>query len=426
MNIALITIGDELLSGNTQDTNSRWLGKYLKSKGLVLQSSLMIGDSLNQISRALNSTLDHNDVVILTGGLGPTKDDLTKSSLAKFFEKDLKFSSEVIELLEKHYAYYGKNWHEIKSSIKPKSPEQDYEFIPEDFKPLLNPNGLAPGLFFKFNDRLIFACPGVPREFESMFSQTCFPIIEKEFKIKTENRKTIIIRTKEIAEEKIFYSLDKNLWQQLEGFGKVASLPHYLGVDIIIEPNHDNKLSKENIEQEIKKIVSASPLNEYVWHWGDESLEEVIVKKAKDKNITFGFAESCTGGLLANLITNVSGSSAVFFGSIISYDNTVKEKTLKVSSKSLNEFGAVSKEVAKEMAMGAREELAVNIVVSTSGIAGPGGGSKEKPVGLVAIGFSQSRTSASETFIFKGDRKLLKKKFARKALYTLLDQIDQF
>jgi len=284
-----------------------------------------------------------------------------------------------------------------------------------------NPKGLAPGItYFSPEKKLIMAGPGVPREFTEMVDTEFFPLIKKHFHNRFEENYQTVVRTQGVPEEKIFFEMCPTLWKDLEAFGKVSSLPHTIGIDIVIS-YHGDENSHEKTQQKIKDLISTTPLKDHVWQWGNVSVAELVLEKAKNKKCTFAFAESCTGGLASSKITDLPGSSAVFHGSIISYDNSIKENILKVQSQTLKDFGAVSIETAKEMARGARELLKTDYAISISGIAGPDGGTAEKPKGTVAIGFASKDKNGAELFLFPGDRIRLKDRFSDKALLTLLE-----
>ena len=408
MDIGLIVIGDEVLWGRTQDTNTSWLGRYLFSQGLSLQLSLIVGDDPQAIKDALNFMLERTSVVITSGGLGPTRDDITKQVLADAFNAPLAKNTKASEIVKEHYRRRGKSW----------NPESNnYHFIPRGFTPLNNPLGLAPGLFFKRDETLILSGPGVPREFQSMASKDFLPLLRTSVVKKAANYR-IIIRTSIVQEEQIFYTMLPKLWDQLTAFGKVSSLPNSTGVDILITVRGHRDQAKES-EENIRQLLKQTPLYKYIWSWEDRCLEEIIVEKAQEKGLTFCFAESCTGGLAASRITDVSGASAVFMGSFVSYANNLKTSVLGVSEKTLAEFGAVSVPVSDEMAQAARELSHVDVAVSFSGIAGPSGGSLDKPVGVVALSLATENGVSGELYRFQGDRLRLKQHFAQMGLLLL-------
>ncbi len=412
MNIDYIAIGNELLNGKISDLNGLFLAKNVGKNRLKLRKIHIVPDQESEIFMAINEAFENSDVIVLSGGLGPTLDDITKPTLAKYFSKKLVEKTEHLELIRKIYQEKNRDYD---------TNHYHYHRVPEDFALLFNNVGYAPGLYYQNKSKQIFSLPGIPAEFQTMFSKEVLPLI------KTSNSKfskNITFKTWKIPESKIFKQVDPDLWSNLNSIGEVASLPHTYGVDIgvTIEGETENDLQIK--EKKIMDILNSSKVSDSIYYIGNESLEEIIIQKAIEKNITFGFTESCTGGLLASRITDISGCSSVFWGSITAYDNSVKQNVLGVKEKTLIEHGAVSKETAFEMAYGARKQLGVDIVVSTTGIAGPGGGSKEKPVGTIGIGISSSEDTTSELYQFKGNRLSLKKRFSDYALFLLLEKIN--
>ncbi len=369
MNISLITIGTELLNGKVKDLNTFTLSSLSRDYDFDLINAVAINDSKESILSTIDFLSVNSEVIIISGGLGPTKDDITKDVLIEKF---------------------GDSFEEIK-----------------------NHNGAAKGILFNLQTKIV-ATPGVPSEFKMMLTKEIF----QKLNIHSKESNQVIFKTHKIGESKIFSELCPTLWNDLEEYGEVSSLPQIGGVNIGVNLKDNSKKDK------LINFVKSTKLNEIVWHIGNKSLEEVIIEKAKEKNIKIGFAESCTGGLLASKITDVSGSSFVFWGSIVSYSNEVKMRTLNVKEKTLHEHGAVSIETAKEMALGAKESMNLDIAITTTGIAGPNGGSKEKPVGTVCIGIATSEKVEAFRFELKGDRETLKEKFAKKALFLLLENLD--
>lgn len=415
LSVSMIVIGDEILNGRTTDLNGTWLSKYLFKRGLQFKSLRFIRDDVDEINNALIASMNDSDIVITSGGIGPTLDDKTKNTLASFFGKKIVENSDVAQIVTDNYIRFGRSW--TKES-------NHYHFFPEDFVATPNPKGLAPGItYFSPDKKLIMAGPGVPREFTEIVDLEFFPLIKKHFSDRFEENFQTVIRTQGVPEEKIFFELCPTLWADLEKFGKVSSLPHTIGIDIVVSYHGDEKSHMVTMAK-IKELIMSTQLKDNVWQWGNVSVAELVFEKAKNKKCTFAFAESCTGGLASSKITDLPGSSAVFHGGIISYDNSVKEKVLKVKSETLKNFGAVSIETAIEMARGARELLGVDFAVSITGIAGPTGGSPEKPKGTVAIGYASKEKSGAELFHFPGDRIRLKDRFSDKALLTMLELID--
>lgn len=405
MRIGMLIIGTELLQGKITDANTVWMAQYLRPWNLRLHMTLTVSDEHQDIQAALSMLYQHCDGVICSGGLGPTADDITKNSIGFYFGKKMEAKTQARNVAEKNYVRFERTL----------APNHGYGFLPDDFEALNNPSGFAPGLWFEDQQRCLLAAPGVPKEFRDMISEA-FPL-KLAPKLSASKKLTLLnFRTRGVPEERIFQELAPGLWEQLSQYGNVSSLPHVLGVDIGITVQDKDVTA-------VKSIVSQSPVAPHVWHEGFESLEELIVQKANARGITFGFAESCTGGLCSHRMTNVAGSSQAFWGSIVSYDNSIKMNLLNVSAETLQQHGAVSEATACEMARGARLELKTSLAISLTGIAGPGGGSLEKPVGTVWIGVANAKGVTAKKFEFKGDRETLKLRFSQIALYTLLDQL---
>jgi nicotinamide-nucleotide amidase len=412
--ITQLIIGDEILSGKIQDLNLRFMAKYLLDKGHELVYSQIIHDNEEQIKYSIKEALQHSDLVVLTGGLGPTKDDKTKMVLKSFLDVDLVECDKAKVQVEQAYRHIGKTW----------TPEtNDYHLVPKGVEPLENPKGLAPGLMAKYEDSYIFCAPGVPNEFQEMFRSVILPKINIQYgehDIKTE---LFNIRTVGVPEEVIFGELCPTLWDDLEKFGKLSSLPQVMGVDLTLTLEKDDKLEEK--KKSIRELISKSQIARNVWQYGNLDLKEYVVELANKKNITYAFAESCTGGLSASKVTDISGSSKTFLGSVVSYSNDVKEKILGVKKETMMKHGAVSAQTAFEMAEGTRKVTGADIAISFTGIAGPGGGSEEKPVGTVAIGWSTAKETRSKVYNFKGDRLKLKERFAQKGLFRLLKILNR-
>ena len=377
---------------------------------------MFVRDNESDIKEALKNALNQSDIVITSGGIGPTLDDKTKKILAEYFDKKIIEREDVALIVDENYRRFGREW---------KRNLNFYHYFPEDFIAINNPKGLAPGLGFYVNQKLILSGPGVPREFQAMNELEFLPIIKKFFQGKFQENQQVVIRTRTIPEEKIFNEMCPNLWNDLSKFGSVSSLPHTIGIDIVVSFNGNDK-DQQNALIEIKKIISQTSLNEYVWQYGNTPLPVSILNEAKEKKLTFAFAESCTGGLCSSKITDLSGSSEVFYGSIISYDNSVKINTLNVANQTLDNFGAVSLECAKEMAIGVRNRINTDIGISITGIAGPTGGSLDKPIGTVVVGIAYKDFVESYRFQFPGDRQRLKERFSDMALYQLLEAIRNY
>jgi nicotinamide-nucleotide amidase len=274
------------------------------------------------------------------------------------------------------------------------------------------------------NGKYIFCAPGVPREFQHMTRDIIYPILCDKLETQASQLEIFNIRTFGIPEEKIFHEICPGLWEQLEEFGSVSSLPQIMNVDITLRLQKDSQL--ESKKEKILEIMKNTPIWDSVWQIGTTPLPEYIVQKAKEKNLTISFAESCTGGLTASNITDISGSSSVFLGSVVCYANEVKTGLLGVKEQTLIDHGAVSSQTAYEMAEGARKTMSSDIAISFTGIAGPGGGTEDKPVGTVGIGWSTKNSTDSKTYQFRGDRLKLKERFMTKGLFKLLKIIENY
>ena len=413
---ALIVIGDEILNGRTRDLNAHWLSTFLYEESFDLTTVLFIKDDESTIKSTLDFVLNHNKckLVITSGGLGPTIDDKTKNVISKYFQKNLIESEIAKKIVLKNYERFGRPW-------TPKL--NHYHFIPDEMTALNNPVGLAPGLFWQNTQGQIIACaPGVPQEFKEMLKQEILPKASSLLKKSQLKNFQVVIKTQGIPEEKIFNELCPSLWPDLEKFGKVSSLPQTIGIDIIVSIFCDEPTFIK-VRNEIHHIILNSPLQQFVWQLGDSSLPDLVFNLAKEKKYTIAFAESCTGGLVSSKMTNLNGVSEVFWGSVICYDNSIKRNILNVKASTLQNFGAVSLEVASEMASGVLELCKVDFAVSITGIAGPAGGTIEKPVGTVAIATAQRTNGKIVTKVnkyhFPGDRMRLKERFAEKALHDL-------
>ena len=416
LDIEFIVIGNELLNGRILDSNTHWLARALAQRCLCLYQVTIVPDDETDLREAIERAWKRSHVVVTSGGLGPTEDDITKSVLAQTFDKEIQFSDRAIEVVTQNY----NNFERI-----PQFTHNGYAHIPEDFEPLPNPVGLAPGLYYQEEDKFILAAPGVPFEFRHMLEEEFFPRLSKLKKTDGFKQELITIRTRGIPEEILFYELCSDLWEELSQFGMVSSLPTPLGVDIVVSLQYKSEDELREVKEKVKEAVYSTPIKEAIWHIGREPLEEVIIEKARKKRLTIATAESCTGGLVASTLANVSGCSDVFKGSMVCYWNEIKSSALQVKKKTLTNYGAVSEEVACEMVEGVKKATGAQLCVSTTGIAGPLGGSEKKPVGTLCVGISSERTTFAQTHKFRGDRDILRTRFTSMALYLLLEEIEQ-
>ena len=410
MKAAIITIGDELLIGQTIDTNSAWMGAELSKAGFDVYRMTSIHDRREDILSALEESAGKTDVVLITGGLGPTSDDITKQTLCEYFNTRLVISSEVLSMIEEMMSYRNFPMNER---------NRRQAEVPESCTVLKNSSGTAPGLWFEKNGTLYVAMPGVPHEMKHLMTELILPELHKRF------TSQIIIHRNIMT----YGTFESKLAELLESFE--AALPEniklaYLPASGVIKlrltatGNEYNALSSA-VNEQVEILYNTIP--EFIYSDVEESLETVIGKLLKAKNQTVATAESCTGGEIAHLITRVAGSSAYYKGSVIAYSNSVKIQQLGVKPTTIEDYGAVSEQTVSEMAIGARLLFNTDYAVATSGIAGPDGATPGKPVGTLWTAVASSAGIISEKRTFGNDRITNIKRFSLDALNQLRKQI---
>ena len=373
----IITIGDEILYGQILDSNSQWISQELDQLGIRVVRQTTVGDIEGDILHAFKEAEQHADLVLITGGLGPTNDDLTKPLLARYFGADIELNKEALEEVRALFKKFGKELTETN--------KQQAE-LPVNCEKITNKLGSAPGMWFNENDTVFISMPGVPHEMKGMMTDVLLPRIRSEFHTLSIYHK--VVKTSGIGESWLSDKIKP--WEsQLPVHIKLAYLPSVLEVKLRLTASGlDRNQLKADVDDEIEKLIPY--INKYIFGYNKDTIESVVGQKLQDMALTISTAESCTGGFLAHKITSVAGSSAYFIGSIISYNNRIKEEILNVSKDTLSTFGAVSEETVKEMAVNVRNQFKTDMGVATSGIAGPGGGTEEKPVGTVWIAVSDS------------------------------------
>jgi len=385
MKIAIISIGDELLSGFTLNSNSAWMGQELLKSGIIVSKQITVGDNFEQIRFVLDKCVSTVDMILMTGGLGPTHDDITSTVLYRYFKDKPEFDSDYWEKIENFFIDRNLSVPEINKNQALKSTIG--KMIP-------NPLGSARGLHYNLNNTSVYAMPGVPNEMKSMMLRYVIPDISKKIKkvlyIKT--LKTIGRGESSIAEQ------IQPLIDNYSDICSVAYLPQISGVDIRISSSNNTKF--EEFLEKLKNELGICMYGE-----DDDTLENITGKLLIEKDMTIAVAESCTGGLLNHHFTSVSGSSKYMKGGVVAYSNEIKRDILGVQEKTLAKFGAVSEETAIELALGIRQKLFSEIGISITGIAGPTGGTHDKPVGLVFIGYSKKNYDFVKKYLFYGDRK---------------------
>lgn len=391
MKAEIITIGDEILIGQTVDTNSAWMANELNLIGVDVLRITSISDNKGEIFKALDNATHLADIILITGGLGPTDDDITKKSLAEYFNTELIQDKEVLSHIERFVI-------KRKSSMNDRNIKQAE--VPKNCKIIKNSLGTAPGMWFELKEKVIISMPGVPFEMKEMMSSHLLPKLAKYTTNSSIIHKTIL--TQGCSESKLAEILEK--WEYgLPDIISVAYLPTPGLIKLRLTAKGENQiLLNKLIEKQISELEKVIP--ELICGYDSDKLEEVLGKLLAKYNKTLSTAESCTGGNIAHLITSISGSSAYFKGGIIAYSNEIKENILSVSESNLNNYGAVSKQVVEEMADGVRKLYNTDFAIATSGIAGPTGGSEEKPVGTTWIAVSNKSRVISKKFIFGNHR----------------------
>ena len=367
----IITIGDELLIGQVTDTNSAWMGRELNKVGIEVIRVVSVRDRADEITEAVDDAMNRADIVLMTGGLGPTKDDITKQTLCAYFDTELVFSEEVFENIKRVLA----------SKIPMNALNKSQAMVPKDCLVINNRVGSASVSWFEKNGKVLVSMPGVPQEMITVMSEEVIPRLRKKFDTEVIIHKTFTV--KNYPESVLAEKLES--WEEaLPESIKLAYLPKPGIIRLrLTGRGKDKEEVKSQISVEGCKLKSI--LEDAVFDEEDTPLEILIGNLLREKNLTVSTAESCTGGSIAAKLTSVSGSSDYFKGGIVAYSNEIKESLLGVSSETLKKQGAVSEETVIEMVKGAMKALKTDCAVSTSGIAGPGGGTKEKPVGTVWI-----------------------------------------
>jgi len=392
VNASIITIGDELLIGQTIDTNSAFIAQELNKIGVWVKRRVAIEDSRMAILSTLTEEAAKSRIIIITGGLGPTADDITKPSLCEYFNAQLVVNQEVLQNVTEIFRKLGRE-------LTPRNATQAE--VPSNCTVLPNHRGTAPGMWFEKDDVVYVSLPGVPHEMKGLMTTSVIPKIKEHFLFPAVVHRTLL--TAGQGESMIADRL-VNFEAALPSYIKLAYLPAYGMVRLRLTGRYEDK-------DEVEKLVEASfaELKALVAEWmvadKDISIQEAVSQLLKEKKKTVATAESCTGGYIAHLLTSMPGSSSIYNGSVVAYANDVKENVLDVKKETLLTVGAVSEETVTQMATGACKKLQTDFAIATSGIMGPDGGSPEKPVGTVwiAVASKDGRTKAQK-FHFRFDR----------------------
>ena len=391
MKVEIITIGEEILIGQIVDTNSAWMAQQLNDIGAKVSRIVTISDEIETIKTALMEAETRANLVLLTGGLGPTRDDMTKTALSQYFDCEMRFYPDIAEHIAKLFARFGKTMTEM---------NRLQAELPSACQPLQNNNGTAPGMWFEKNDTVFISMPGVPYEMKGIMSDHVFPRIIERFKTPTILHKTVL--TMGMGESWLAERIED--WEDaLPKQIKLAYLPSPGRVRLRLSAVGQHKdLLQKILDEEVNKLIALIP--ELVFGFDNDTIEKVVGRLLKEQGKTLSTAESCTGGMIAHKLTSVSGSSSYFLGSVVSYANEVKVESLGVSEENLKSHGAVSEQVVSQMAEGVRQRLHTDYAIATSGIAGPEGGTGEKPVGTVWIAIATPKETISKKYLFGHNR----------------------
>lgn len=396
--IAIISTGNELIYGTVQDTNSSYISSLLFTTSFDVKFHLVAGDNKDELEQALRYSIEKTDIVIITGGLGPTDDDNTLRVLQKIYGFTTGYDEPAKRRIHSFFELTGR--------LVTKA-DLNMITVPEGADIIENDVGLAPGFILNYESKMIIALPGVPAEMMSMFEGSVFPYLIKKYGLMEKIHFTIrAVGMKETEINKHINSMNISPKDVTWGITTSRGLS-----TITFVQKEKGQINKNNIILKAGKLFNANMLLQDF-----KSPEEELQYLLKEKKMTLATAESCTGGLISKRITDISGSSEIFIGCIVAYRNSIKINQLHVSADSLSKYGAVSEKIALEMVKGARELFDADISISVTGIAGPGGGSMDKPVGTVCFGFAFGNKTEAFTRIIKGNREIVR---AYSALYAI-------
>ena len=408
MNVEIIVIGDELLIGQVTDTNSGWIARELNHIGWEVTEITTVRDRSREITDALNSSFGRVDVVLMTGGLGPTKDDITKQTLCDYFGGKLVFDESVFANVE---AIFRRRKLTMNDSTR------NQAYVPNVCTVIQNPVGTAPVMWFERNGKVLVSMPGVPTEMKTVMKEVVISRLREYF----QDHSSILHRTclvKDFTESRLSETLS-DFEAQLPACIKLAYLPTPGVIRLRLTARGDEESYLQKIiDDEFFKLRTI--LGSHLFCGSDTTLAGALGSILAERGETLATAESCTGGNIAHEITRIAGSSVYFKGSVVAYSNEVKTRVLNVSSETLSGFGAVSRETVLQMVSGVQRLLSSDCAIATSGIAGPGGGSVEKPVGTVWIAVRYGERSEVECFCFEGDREQVIARATQSALLMLI------
>ena len=404
MRAEIITVGTEILLGDIVNTNSQFLAKELANLGIEVYYQGTVGDNEDRLLESLEESLNRSDMVITTGGLGPTKDDLTKETAAKLFNQELVFHEESWREIEAYFNKLGK---------VPTENNKKQAYFPKEAIVLKNNNGTAPGAILKKDNKTIIVLPGPPREMKPMFEESVKPYLQY---LTDDILVSKTLRFYGIGES----SLENAIIDIINEQSNPTIAPYAKDTEVTLRITAkaiSEEVAMDLINPVIDKIEDR--VGQYIYSQGESTLEDTVAEMLVNKNLTISVAESCTGGMVSSNLINYPGISSVFMEGCITYSNEAKMKSLGVKKETLDKFGAVSEETAREMAEGIARRYNTNIGISTTGIAGPEGGTKEKPVGLVYFGIYINGKTIVKRYIFNGSRQQVRLRATKTILNDL-------
>jgi nicotinamide-nucleotide amidase len=392
MKAEIITIGDELLIGQVVDTNSAYIATKLNEAGIYVHQITSVSDNKEHIIEALGNAAQKADIILITGGLGPTNDDITKLTLCEYFKVGLRFDEEAYKDVEHMFKVRGREVTEV---------NRKQAELPENCVALRNKNGTAPGMWFDVNGKIYISMPGVPYEMKALMEDEVIPKLQNQFTLPVivhRNVLTIGIGESFLAEKIAAWEAslanDKIKLAYLPSIGMVRLRLSTIG--------EDRSLLEKNVQRKINELQSL--VGEFIFGYETDTLQEIVGKVLKERKQTIATAESCTGGYISHLITSIAGSSDYYVGSVITYSYEIKTLELNINADLLNTKGAVSQEVVEQMASEVKRKFKTDYSIAVSGIAGPSGGTPEKPVGTVWIAIATPQRVFSKRFQFANNR----------------------
>ena len=404
MKAEIITVGTEILLGDILNTNSRYLSRELAAMGIEMYYQITVGDNEERLLKTLEESLNRSDIVICTEGLGPTEDDITKEVCAKYFGYELELHKSSLDAMIERFKHMNR---------VPTKNNEKQAYFPKEAYVLKNDNGTAPGCIMEKEGKMIVVLPGPPKEMESMFENYVKPYLSK---LTDDVIESEVLRIIGVGESKV----ENDILDIIDSQTNPTIATYAKGYECTLRITAKAK-SVEEAKELIKPMSDEMKrrFGQSLYATGETSIEEVVAKMLVENNLKIAVAESCTGGMVSASLINYPGISSVFMEGCVTYSNEAKMKSLGVKKETLDVYGAVSPECAKEMASGVAARYNTNVGIATTGIAGPGGGTDEKPVGLVYFGIYINGKVITKKYVFNGDRQGIRERATRTILNDL-------